>query len=81
MEGDVPNHFNIKMNFPEHMIANIAKGGEGTMELDGGIAQSGEGTKLNILDQIYHIKAWCKTTFAFETNSEPGPYVPVYIHP
>ena len=50
-------------------------------ELDGGITRNGEGTKLNILGQTYFVKAWCETTFAFETNSEPGQFVPVHIHP
>ncbi|MBV6658141.1 MAG: cupin domain-containing protein [Devosiaceae bacterium] len=50
-------------------------------ELDGGITRNGEGQKLNILGQTYYIKAWCETTFAFETNSEPGQHVPVHIHP
>ncbi|MEM8813279.1 MAG: cupin domain-containing protein [Pseudomonadota bacterium] len=50
-------------------------------ELDGGITKDGEGTKLNILGQIYYIKAWCDTTLAFETNSEPGQFVPVHVHP
>lgn len=52
-----------------------------TKELDGGITRDGEGTKLNILGQTYYIKAWCESTFAFETNSEPGQHVPVHIHP
>ena len=50
-------------------------------DLDGGITKSGEGTKLNILGQTYYIKAWCESSFAFETNSEPGQHVPVHIHP
>ena len=50
-------------------------------DLDGGITRDGEGTKLNILGQTYYIKAWCESTFAFETNSEPGQHVPVHIHP
>lgn len=50
-------------------------------ELEGGITKEGEGTKLNILGQTYYTKAWCETTFAFETNSEPGQFVPVHIHP
>lgn len=49
--------------------------------LDGGVTHAGEGTKLNILGQTYYIKAWCETTFAFETNSEPGQHVPVHVHP
>jgi uncharacterized cupin superfamily protein len=50
-------------------------------DLEGGITKEGEGTKLNILGQTYYTKAWCETTFAFETNSEPGQFVPVHIHP
>ena len=53
-------------------------------ELEGGITRDGEGfggVTLNILGQIYYPKAWCETTFAFETNSEPGQHVPVHIHP
>lgn len=50
-------------------------------DLDKGITRNGEGTKLNILGQTYFIKAWCETTFAFETNAEPGQNVPVHIHP
>ena len=50
-------------------------------DLDGGITKDGEGTKLNILGQTYYLKAWCESTFAFETNSEPGQHVPVHIHP
>ena len=50
-------------------------------DLDGGITKDGEGTKLNILGQTYYLKAWCDTTFAFETNSEPGQHVPVHVHP
>ena len=52
--------------------------------LDGGITRDGEGfdgVTLNILGQTYYPKAWCETTFAFETNSEPGQFVPVHIHP
>ncbi|MFK7805928.1 MAG: sulfatase-like hydrolase/transferase [Anaerolineae bacterium] len=44
--------------------------------------RSEEGTTvLNILGQKYFIKAHCDSTFAFETNSEPGQFVPVHIHP
>ncbi|MEM8701800.1 MAG: cupin domain-containing protein [Pseudomonadota bacterium] len=55
-----------------------------TKELDGGITRNGEGVDgvaLNILGQIYYPKAWCESTFAFETNSEPGQFVPVHVHP
>ena len=53
-------------------------------DLDGGITRSGEayhGRMLNILGQRYFPKASCDATFAFETNSEPGQFVPVHIHP
>jgi len=50
-------------------------------DLEGGITKTGEGTKLNILGQTYYLKAWCESTFAFETNSEPGQHVPVHVHP
>lgn len=55
-----------------------------TKELDGGITRNGEGfdgVALNILGQTYYPKAWCESTFAFETNSEPGQFVPVHVHP
>lgn len=55
-----------------------------TKDLDGGITRNGEsetGTELNILGQKYLVKAYCETTFAFETNSQPGQSVPVHIHP
>jgi uncharacterized RmlC-like cupin family protein len=45
-------------------------------DLDGGITRNGTGTKLDILGQTYYLKAFCDTTFAFETNS-----LPVHIHP
>ena len=35
----------------------------------------------NILGQVYYRKASCESTFAFETNSDPGQFVPVHIHP
>ena len=37
--------------------------------------------KWNILGQTYYPKAVCESAFAFETNSEPGQFVPVHIHP
>ena len=51
------------------------------LDLNGGITKNGKGTKLNILGQTYYVKASCETSFAFETNSEPGQHVPVHIHP
>lgn len=53
-------------------------------DLNGGITANGTsetGTELNILGQKYLVKAYCDSTFAFETNSEPGQHVPVHIHP
>ena len=53
-------------------------------DLNGGITRNGEayhGRMLNILGQRYFPKASCDTTFSFETNSEPGQFVPVHIHP
>jgi Uncharacterized conserved protein, contains double-stranded beta-helix domain len=53
-------------------------------DLEKGITRNGEGfagTQWNILGQIYFPKASCESTFAFETNSEPGQFVPVHVHP
>ncbi|MGN6143384.1 MAG: cupin domain-containing protein [Mesorhizobium sp.] len=52
-------------------------------ELEKGITQNGagfEGTEWNILGQRYFPKAVSDSAFAFETNSEPGQFVPVHIH-
>ena len=54
-------------------------------DLAKGITPNGSGEEgtdvLNILGQKYFIKALCESTFAFETNSDPGQFVPVHIHP
>lgn len=53
-------------------------------DLDKGITKNGEGfkgTSWNILGQTYFPKASCDSTFAFETNSDPGQFVPVHVHP
>ncbi|PSM17132.1 MULTISPECIES: cupin domain-containing protein [Nitratireductor] len=53
-------------------------------DLDKGITRNGtgfNGTTWNILGQVYFPKASCASTFAFETNSDPGQFVPVHIHP
>src|SRR5215467_8199904 len=55
-----------------------------TMELEKGITRNGEGfagIRWNILGQNYFPKAVCDSVFAFETNSDPGQFVPVHIHP
>ena len=53
-------------------------------DLEKGITERGSGyagKSWNILGQVYFPKATCESTFAFETNSEPGQFVPVHIHP
>jgi quercetin dioxygenase-like cupin family protein len=49
-----------------------------------GITRNGtgySGKTWNILGQVYFPKAVTDSTFAFETNSDPGQFVPVHIHP
>src|SRR5258706_14784260 len=51
--------------------------------LEKGITRNGEGfagKTWNILGQVYFPKAVTDSTFAFETNSDPGQFVPVHIH-
>src|SRR5271167_1821072 len=53
-------------------------------KLEKGITTNGTGyagKMWNILGQIYYAKATCDAAFAFETNAEPGQYVPVHVHP
>lgn len=53
-------------------------------DLKKGITENGgshNGKTWNILGQVYFPKAVCESTFAFETNSEPGQFVPVHVHP
>jgi quercetin dioxygenase-like cupin family protein len=53
-------------------------------DLEKGITPTGQGYQRkswNILGQRYFPKASCASTFAFETNSDPGQYVPVHVHP
>lgn len=53
-------------------------------DLAKGITRDGtgqDGKTWNILGQTYYPKAACDSTFAFETNSEPGQFVPVHVHP
>ncbi|MEM9048350.1 MAG: cupin domain-containing protein [Pseudomonadota bacterium] len=55
-----------------------------TDALAGGITRNGTGfeeVEWNILGQRYFPKALCESSFAFETNSEPGQNVPVHVHP
>ena len=54
------------------------------VSLDKGITPAGEGfggISWNILGQLYFPKALCDSAFAFETNSLPGQFVPVHVHP
>ncbi len=53
-------------------------------DLEKGITRAGEGYRgksWNILGQTYFPKASSDSSFAFETNSAPGQFVPVHIHP
>lgn len=53
-------------------------------QLEKGITGNGKGYQdvvWNILGQVYFPKASCESAFAFETNSGPGQFVPVHIHP
>lgn len=53
-------------------------------DLEKGITPNGAGfagKSWNILGQLYFPKSVCDSSFAFETNSEPGQFVPVHIHP
>jgi quercetin dioxygenase-like cupin family protein len=53
-------------------------------DLGKGITRKGvglEGKSWNILGQVYFPKASFESTFAFETNSDPGQFVPVHVHP
>ena len=52
--------------------------------LEKGITANGTGyggKTWNILGQVYFPKAVTDSTFAFETNSDPGQFVPVHVHP
>ena len=52
--------------------------------LEKGITANGTGfggKSWNILGQLYFPKAVCESSFAFETNSQPGQFVPVHVHP
>ena len=53
-------------------------------DLEKGITANGTGfggKSWNILGQLYFPKAVCESSFAFETNSQPGQFVPVHVHP
>ena len=55
-----------------------------TGQVEKGITQNGKGyagVTWNILGQTYYPKAVGESTFAFETNSAPGQFVPVHVHP
>ncbi len=53
-------------------------------DLEKGITENGaglHGQTWNILGQKYLPKSVCDSSFAFETNSAPGDFVPVHVHP
>lgn len=53
-------------------------------DLEKGITEKGSGyrgTQWTIMGQAYFPKAVCDSSFAFETNSAPGEFVPVHVHP
>jgi uncharacterized RmlC-like cupin family protein len=53
-------------------------------DLEKGITANGTGLggkSWNILGQLYFPKAVFASSFAFETNSQPGQFVPVHVHP
>ena len=55
-----------------------------TGQLEKGITENGKGyagVTWNILGQTYYPTAVGESTFAFETNSAPGQFVPVHVHP
>ena len=65
-------------------FTNCDRGEDDMAALEKGITANGTGyggKSWNILGQVYFPKAVTNSTFAFETNSEPGQFVPVHIHP
>ena len=50
-------------------------------QLEGGISPPQEGAEWHILGHTYWNRAWCESTFAFETLDPPGTFVPPHIHP
>jgi quercetin dioxygenase-like cupin family protein len=66
-------------------VASADRTGDDIMAaLEKGVTRNGtgySGKTWNILGQVYFPKAVTDSTFAFETNSDPGQFVPVHIHP
>src|SRR5262249_38764758 len=50
-------------------------------QLEGGISPPQEGAEWHILGHTYWNRAWCESTFAFETLDPPGTFVPPHVHP
>ena len=76
----IRGHSLRKTGWPDGKNGSMIMGAE----LEKGITRDGDGyagTTWNILGQVYFPKAVCDSTFAFETNSEPGQFVPVHVHP
>jgi quercetin dioxygenase-like cupin family protein len=71
------------VRFSELAKRKFKKGATTMNDLVKGITENGtgyDGVTWNVLGQTYYPKAEGETTFAFETNSEPGQFVPVHIH-
>lgn len=52
-------------------------------ELEGGIVRDDDGDQgvvWNFMNQTYHMKALCDTSFAFDIHAGPGDHVPVHVH-
>jgi quercetin dioxygenase-like cupin family protein len=77
--------YRIDNALPPPDAAHHAKAKEDVMAaLEKGITPHGQGYRgktWNILGQVYFPKAVTDSTFAFETNSDPGQFVPVHVHP
>src|SRR5260370_636179 len=87
-----PRNIRWKPHSPHKFDSRIAEGSVdrtsirmNTMAaLEKGITRNGTGYSGKtwiILGQVYFPKAVTDSTFAFETNSDPGQFVPVHIHP
>jgi uncharacterized cupin superfamily protein len=50
-------------------------------QLQAGISPPQEGDEWHVLGHTYWNRAWCESTFAFETHDPPGTFVPPHIHP
>jgi mannose-6-phosphate isomerase-like protein (cupin superfamily) len=82
--GRTGNSARATRNLPAQEFGPIEWEDEMSKDLEKGVTAKGAGyagKTWNILGQVYYPKAVCDSTFAFETNSEPGQFVPVHVHP